>query len=142
MGRVVIQATVENFGDLWEARKGRISESSVRRIVVDDALVDTDATTLSLPKRLVRELGLEQRSRKAVTSSTGLGEAGVYDPVRLTIQGRECTVDVLEVPDSVPALIGQIPLEMLDLVVDLRNRRLIANPEHGGEHIIELYVAT
>jgi hypothetical protein len=36
-------------------------------------------------------------------------------------------------------LIGQIPLEFLDLVVDLRDCRLIANPRHGGEHMFEMY---
>ncbi len=55
------------------------------------------------------------------------------------ILGRDCTVDVMEVPDEVPVLVGQIPLEMLDLVVDPRRRRLTGNPEHGGEHIIELF---
>lgn len=51
---------------------------------------------------------------------------------------RPCVVEVMEVPDSVPALIGQIPLEMLDLVVDPRGQRLIGNPAHNGEHVLEL----
>ena len=63
----------------------------------------------------------------------------MYEAVRLTIQGRECAMDVMEVPDAVPVLIGQLPLEHLDLVVDLRNRRLIGNPAHGGEHMYEMY---
>jgi hypothetical protein len=63
----------------------------------------------------------------------------MYEAVRLTIQGRSCTMDVLEAPDDVPVLIGQLPLEHLDLVVDLRNRCLIGNPAHGGEHIYEMY---
>ena len=33
----------------------------------------------------------------------------------------------------------RIPLEHLDFVVDLRNRRLIGNPAHGGEHVYEMY---
>ncbi|NUQ65578.1 MAG: hypothetical protein HUU20_24175, partial [Pirellulales bacterium] len=57
----------------------------------------------------------------------GIGEAAVYEAVRLTILGRSCTMDVIEVPDHVPALIGQIPLEHLDLVVDLRDRKLVPN---------------
>jgi hypothetical protein len=48
-------------------------------------------------------------------------------------------MDVMEVPDDVPPLIGQIPIEHLDFVVDLRNRRLIGNPAHGGEHVYQLY---
>jgi hypothetical protein len=57
----------------------------------------------------------------------------------LTIQGRECPVEVAEVPDEVPVLIGQIPLEYLDFVVDPKNQRLIGNPAHGGEQMLELY---
>jgi hypothetical protein len=82
---------------------------------------------------------LEEQYRKRVTSSVGVSEAAVYDAVRLTIQGRSCTMDVMEVPDDVPVLIGQIPLEHLDLVIDPRSRALIGNPAHGGEHMYELY---
>ena len=59
-----------------------------------------------------------------------------------TIQGRECMMDVMEVPNSVPVLIGQIPLEHLDFVVDLRARKLVGNPAHGGEHMYELFYSS
>jgi hypothetical protein len=62
----------------------------------------------------------------------------VYDVARLQIQGRHCAVEVIEVPDEVPTLIGQIPLEMMDFVVDPQGRRLIGNPAHGGEQVIEV----
>jgi hypothetical protein len=63
----------------------------------------------------------------------------VYEAVRLTIDGRFCSVDVMEVPDDIPVLVGQIPLEMLDLVVDPQGRRLTGNPAHNGEHILDLF---
>ena len=72
-------------------------------------------------------------------SAKGTGMVAMYQAVRLTIEGRSCTVDVMEVPDDVPALIGQVPLEMLDFVVDPQARRLIGNPAHNGEHILEMY---
>src|SRR5690349_13999640 len=122
MGRVVTEATIENLEDIWGARRGQRPAGELRRVVVDDALVDNRATTLSIPTRIIKQLGLNKRSPKPVTSSIGLGETSMYDAVRLTIQGRDCTVDVIEVPDEVPVLIGQIPLEILDLVVDLRAR--------------------
>ena len=62
----------------------------------------------------------------------------MYDAVRLTIRDRECTVDVMEVPDAVPVLVGQIPLEMLDFVIDPPSHTLTGNPAHG-EHVIEMY---
>lgn len=72
-------------------------------------------------------------------AASGPTEAGIYEAVRLTIMGRSCTMDVLEVPDTVPVLIGQIPLEHLDFVVDLRDQKLIGNPRHNGEHVYEMF---
>jgi clan AA aspartic protease len=139
MGRVLTEATIENMKDLCGVEFGVLAPDQVRRLDVADALVDTGATLVSIPSHLIRQLGLTPVSAKRVTSSGGDTTATLYSAVRLTIQGRSCTMDVMEVPDSVPVLIGQIPLEHLDLVVDLRNRKLIGNPAHGGEHVYEMY---
>ncbi len=139
MGRVTTEATIENLQDLWDVRRGLVPPDQARRITVSDALVDTGATTLALPTRLIRQLGLIKSYDKRVTSSTGISQVNVYEAVRLTIQGRFLTVDVMEVPDNVPVLIGQIPLEMLDLVSDIQGRRLVGNPAHGGGHVLGLY---
>jgi hypothetical protein len=45
----------------------------------------------------------------------------------------------MEVPEDCPVLIGQVPLELLDLVVDPAGQQLIGNPAHGGEQVLELY---
>ena len=139
MGRVLTEATIENLKDLWDAERGLLPPGQVRRITVSDALVDTGATLLSLPTRLIRQLGLSPHRTRKVISSSGVTEATIYDVVRLTIQDRDCPVEVMEVPDEVPVLIGQLPLENLDLVVDLQGRRLTGNPAHGGEQVFELY---
>lgn len=139
MGRVLSEIAVENSGDVYAASRGLVPEDQVRRVVVPDALVDTGATLLSLPTRVIQELGLRRVSTKRVTASSGQTTAGLYEAVRLTIMGRSCTMDVLEVPDTVPALIGQIPLEHLDFVIDPRNQKLIGNPAHNGEHVYEMY---
>jgi clan AA aspartic protease len=139
MGKVLVPALIENVYDLHEASLGTRTAEAVRRVEVHDALVDTGASTLSLPRHLVAQLGLKPlRSRQARTSA-GPVTLPVYGTVRLTIQGRDCTCDVVEIPDDCPVLIGQIPLELLDFVVDPTGQRLIGNPAHGGEHIIELY---
>ena len=139
MGRVLTEATIESLQDLWDVKRGLLSPDKVRRVTVDDALVDTGATLLALPHKLIEQLGLNKMYTRRVRSSTGGGKAGVYDAVRLTIQGRFCSMDVMEVPDDVPVLIGQLPLENLDFVVDPQSGTLIGNPAHGGEHVFELY---
>ena len=139
MGRVVVEVTIESLEDLWDVRQGRKTPDQVRRVVISDALVDTGATFLSMPTRLIKQLGLQETRRRRFLSSLGLGVRSMFDAVRLTIQGRDCVVDVAEVPDEVPVLVGQVPLELLDFVVDLTNRQLIGNPAHGGEQIFEMY---
>jgi len=139
MGKVVVAARVENVGDLLAADQGRLPPGEVRAVEVTDALVDTGATGLSMPRSLLGTLGLQYlRTRKAL-SSAGPMEVRVFGTARLTVQGRDCPVDITELPDGCPMLIGQIPLEAMDLVVDMPTHRLVGNPEHGGEHIIELY---
>lgn len=139
MGKVLVAAKIENLSDLFHMESGTIRAEQVRHLEVANALVDTGATMLSMPKRLIEQLGLRQfRTRKTLTSA-GPGEARVYGAVRLTVQGRDCNVDVSEVPDECPVLIGQVPLELLDFVVDPAGQRLIGNPAHGGEHMIEMY---
>lgn len=127
--------TVESLKDLWMAEQGLASADQVRRAIIADALVDAGAIMLALPKRIIRQLELKKAYEKQAHSSRGLGTVGVHEPVRLAIQGRSCVIEV----DEVPALIGQVPLELMGWVVDPCNQRLIGNPEHGGEQILELY---
>jgi clan AA aspartic protease len=138
MGRVLTTAIVENYGDLWDVQKGVLTDDKVRRLEIKDALVDTGSTTLALPTKMIDQLGLRWSAEKTAVTSGDKRQIAVYGPVRVTILGRFCTVDVMEVPDDVPPLIGQIPLKMLDLVIDPRQRRLTGNPAHGGEHVLEL----
>lgn len=139
MGRVLVEIFVENLRDAWAVESNTLAPDQARNLTIEEALVDTGATTLSLPTRYIQELGLKKVSEKRVSTAAGPRMAGVYDAVRLTIMDRQCTVDVVEVPDTTPTLVGQIPLEMLDFVVDPRGQRLIGNPAHDGEHVIELY---
>jgi len=63
----------------------------------------------------------------------------VYRAARLTIQGRDCILDVTEIGDDLPVLIGQIPLESMDWVIDRQGQKLIGNPAHGNEQMIEVF---
>jgi predicted aspartyl protease len=139
MGKVVVSARIENLQDTYEAEKGVLLAGDVRSVEVSDALVDTGATMLSIPRRLIGQLGLNRRRTRTARTAAGVVSFGIYGAVRLTIQGRDCIAEVCEVPDECPVLIGQIPLEGLDFVVDPVGQRLIGNPDHGGEQMIDMF---
>lgn len=139
MGKVLVTAKIENLHDVIRAKDSTIPPEQIRKVEVTNALVDTGATGLSMPTRLIAELGLEPLRRRRARTSAGTVDVQVYGTVRLTVQGRECPCDVAEVPDDCPVLIGQVPLELLDFVIDPVGQQLIGNPAHGGEHMIEMY---
>ena len=139
VGKVLVSATVENIIDLDAASRGQLPEDQVRRLEVSDARADTGATLLGMPKPLIEQLGIPRISTGRARTTAGPTTFGTYGPVRLTIQGRACSVDVSEVADDCPVLIGYIPLEALDFVVDPKSQRLIGNPDHGGEFMIDMF---
>jgi predicted aspartyl protease len=137
MGKVTIKIKLTNLFDLG-AQHRKLSKATPRQVEVE-ALVDTGATRLYLKPSVIRALGLEKLNTVISQTSNSPARRAVYEPVRLEIQGRHGNFDVVDVSENVPNLVGQIPLEYLDFVVDSKNRKLIPNPEHGGQQMTEEY---
>ena len=57
----------------------------------------------------------------------------------VNVQGRDAPLDVVALPDECPTLIGYIPLEQLDFVVDPTGQRLVGDPFHKGQNLIDMY---
>jgi predicted aspartyl protease len=136
-GRVKTEATIESLHDIYASQHALISADQIRRIVVPDALVDDGTMLLSLPLSLIRRLGLAATKSRHV--ARGSAPVVKYDPVRLTIMGRDCTMEVLEALEGAPVVVGRIALLNLDLVVDQAASKLTGNPAHGGEWVLEMY---
>jgi hypothetical protein len=75
MGRVTVTAKVENLGDLLPVEEENLPADHLRSVEVDDALVDTGATMLSILKRMIQQLGLQ-----LVRSGPGISSAGTITP--------------------------------------------------------------
>jgi len=135
MGRVLVAARLENLEDLYNTAHGALPADQVSAVDVTDALIDTGATGLLVPRRLIAQLGLSVLRTRTIAGNV---EISTYRAARLTIQGRDCISDVGEIGDEFPVIIGQVPLELMDWVVDPKRQRLIGNPEHGGEQMIDI----
>ena len=129
MGKVTARIRVENWLDAELAAFGARTEKL--RAIETDALVDTGAVKFYLKSSIIQQLGLRPIEEiKTRTMSDRSQPRRVFAPVLLEIQGRSGRFDVIEVPDSLPNIVGQIPLEDMDWIVDCRNQKLIPNPEH------------
>ena len=139
--RHTTEITLVNRADEILAERGIIERGEVRRLVVHDALVDTGATMLSLPQSLVSQLGLTPVGTARSFTANGTVERSIYSEVRFTVLGRSGTLEVTELPDDAPVLVGHMVMELLDLAVDMQ-RGLTYNPAHGGEWTVEQLCTT
>jgi len=135
MGKVLVKVKVSNLSDL-NLKRAKVLKGVVRKAQID-ALVDTGATRLYLQSNIIQKLGLCQTGTVISHTTNGKRVCGVYDPVHLELMGRSGNFDVVEVGDSVPNLLGQIPLEYLDFIVNSKAKKLQPNPEHGGQWMSE-----
>ncbi|HEY4157783.1 MAG TPA: clan AA aspartic protease [Polyangiaceae bacterium] len=119
---------LQNTVDFGNASRGLIAFDEVRALEIE-ALVDTGATMLAIPAEAAAALGLPEKERQKVK----LADGSVLELARVTeltieILGRSMACDALVLPAGATALIGQIPLEGLDLVVDPKSREVRVNP--------------
>ena len=134
--RHTTEIKLANLSDLFLVEAGVMEPEDVRRLTVENALVDTGATRLCLPTSLIEHLGLRPVDKRTARTATGIVERTVYSEVEYTLLERSSTIRVTDLPEGSPILIGHMVLEELDLCVDMK-RGLIYNPAHGDDWIEE-----
>jgi len=127
-----------NDHDFVAAAAGSLDPARVRTIEIE-ALVDTGATMLMLPADAVERLGLPVRGhRKVRYADHRVEEVPWVGQVKVEIRGREALCSALVGPAGSTALIGQIPLEEMDFVVDPKSRELRPNPASPDAPVLDL----
>ena len=130
------QIALLNRADQFLAEAGVIKPEEIRQVTIEDAVVDTGATRLALPKPIIEQLGLTPVGSVPVKTTNGIVARTIYSEVRFTVMERAETLNVTELPAGLPVLVGHVVLELLDLCLDIR-KGLIYNPEHDGEWMSE-----
>jgi clan AA aspartic protease len=126
MGAVMQKIRLTNSFDAERARLGQIAPEARRSLEVE-ALVDTGATTLVLPAEIADQLGLTVMGETTATLADGSSVPIKQVSVQLEILGRAMLTLAYVLPAGTTPLIGQIPLEELDLVVEPRDHTLRLN---------------
>ena len=134
MGQVITTITVTNRIDRAMAERGFIAAEEVSSVTLDNVVVDTGATLLSLPAPIISQLSLRQVGERDVETSAGIKKGRIFAGAQIIVEGREGRFDCLELPEGVSAvLLGVIPMEELGLEPDLKNRRLRVLPMNNQQ---------
>ena len=136
MQKVRIRVKLTNAGDEALVRRGMLAADNIRSCEAD-ALVDTGTFKSVLPVQVAQQLGLAIVGRtRAKFANDSAEDVDITEVVGIGINGRRTTEETLVLGSEV--LIGQTVLETLDLFVDPINRRLIPNPEHPDQPVINI----
>ncbi|MBF0119160.1 MAG: clan AA aspartic protease [Desulfobacterales bacterium] len=128
MGLVYADITLSNLEDISLFRRKYISEKEIRRIEVK-SLVDSGAYMLVVPEHIKLQLGLsviEQREVELADGKISLCDIVGYIEIRFANRMAVCNAFVM----GNEVLLGAIPMEELDVIIEPRNQRLIVNPEN------------
>ena len=132
MGIVHADITLKNAGDVINVRRGIIKEPEIRQTVIQ-AIVDTGAMTLVINEQLRQQLGLEiVGTRQASLANNAKQTVQIAEPVEIHWKNRLMTCQPWVV-DSGKILLGVIPLENMDLIVDPAGQELVG--AHGEEEV-------
>lgn len=140
MGKVVVEVELVNTYDEEACRLGNLKTAQIRRTKVN-MLVDTGATAMSIPEEEIKKLGLPLFKKvNSRFASEQVATRNVYGPVKIQLMGRSMAVATLVANPGTPSLLGQIPLEGLDLMVDSKRKRLVpGHPDSPDEQTWEEY---
>jgi clan AA aspartic protease len=138
MGKVMQAIKLRNSLDVAKVAEGTLSEAAIRATELE-ALVDTGATMLVLPADVIAALGVPILGTRRVRYANGETDDRPWvGNVEIEILSRKTVCTALVVPAGTTPLIGQIPLEELDLLVDPKSRALRVNPASPDTPLMDL----
>ena len=131
MGITFAEIALKNVKDGGKARDGYISEEDIRSVDVR-AVVDTGAMSLILTEDAFHKLGLSAIGEKYSKTANGQRiKCQITEVVEINWKDRFWTVNALVLPGAESVLLGAIPLEGLDLMVNPATQELVGI--HGDE---------
>jgi len=136
MGLVFENIISKNAGDVYNVRRGIIGEANIHQVDVQ-AVVDTVAELLVLNEEIRQKLELDILEKKQVNLANNEPKNCRFtEPVEVHWKDRYTIVQALVLDGANEVLLGAIPLEGMNLIVDPVNQRLAG--ANGDEVIFRI----
>ena len=129
MGFVYADITILNSADEIAFKKGLVTEEGVKKINVK-AMVDSGAITLTINDTIADQLDLEVYDRVDVELADGThSKRDLVGPVTVRFKNRMAHCSALVLPGTSEVLLGVIPLEAMDVIIDPLSQQLDVHPD-------------
>ena len=129
MGLTYADIIILNSADEVAFKKGLVAAEDVKKINVK-ALVDSGAITLIINDTIAEQLDLEAYERVDVELADGThSKRELVGPVTVRFKNRVAHCSALVIPGTSEVLLGVIPLEAMDVVIDPLSQQLDVHPD-------------
>jgi len=129
MGLIYAECELLNAGEIYAANMGYIDEDQVKKLKAK-LLVDSGAYMLAINENVKIQLNLPKVDEQIGELANGtLQKMDVVGPVEVRFKNRSTTCRAVVLPGDSGMLLGAIPMEDMDLIIDPREKTLSVNPE-------------
>jgi clan AA aspartic protease len=129
MSEIYADITLYNGADFIAAKTGALPAEQMRKLDVH-ALIDSGATTLVVNEEIKNQLGLILLETKEIRLADGSIESYEFvGPVEVRFKNRRSLCQAIVLPHADDVLLGAIPMEDMDVIIDMKNQELILPPE-------------
>jgi len=131
MGIVYAQIELANQEDLVRFKDKRIDKKDIRRVTAR-MLVDSGAYMMAINDEVRAQLGFEDTldTTAAQFADGSVITIDIVGPIEGRFENRRCTVEAMVLPGNTECLLGAIPMEYMDVLINPRKNELIVNPAH------------
>ncbi len=130
MGLVYANVELTRWADIDAYRNGRLRPGRIRRVKVK-ALVDSGAFMMGINEEVRKRLKLFKVRQEPVEMADGSRSyLDVVGPIEVRFENRKANVDAVVLPGKSQVLLGAIPMEYMDVLIDPKRQKLSVNPEH------------
>jgi clan AA aspartic protease len=129
MGLTYAEITLVNSFDITSAKKGIIAEADIKKMNVR-ALVDSGAMMLTINDTIANQLDLEVQDQVEIALANGSrSKCDLVGPIDIRFKNRSTTCRALVLPGADEVLLGVIPLEAMDVIIDPLLQQLVVHPD-------------
>jgi clan AA aspartic protease len=129
MGLTYAEILLLNGSDVYLAQRGDILGENVRQMNVR-ALVDSGANMLIINQTIADELGLMiEESTEVELADGSVSKWNVVGPVSIRFSNRRATCTSVVIPSASEVLLGAIPMEAMDVIIDPGLQQLVVHPD-------------
>jgi clan AA aspartic protease len=129
LGQIYADLELANAVDVDSARRGKIRQDEVRKVTVR-ALTDSGVYLMVIPEHVTVQLDLLEVEKRECTMADGSTNVlPIVGSMWLRFKNRQTVCFAISAPTR-ETLLGSIPMEDLDVILNPRSQTMEVNPEN------------